>query len=157
MALITCPDCGKDVSDIAPTCPACGRPIPAAGREPMPFITKFLWLLVVVACLSVGGYFLTNRQGKTVEIGQQVAQLLQQQLEKAPLAQYHMKAGRVQVMHIEGNKYQGFADIDYHGVTHQVPVDILYDGDYVSMQVQSGGFVFIAQDALQNLAPGSAN
>lgn len=33
MALIQCPDCRKDVSDIAPTCPRCGRPVcaPAQG------------------------------------------------------------------------------------------------------------------------------
>ncbi|MDM7998834.1 MAG: zinc-ribbon domain-containing protein [Dehalococcoidia bacterium] len=27
MALIKCPDCGNDISDIAPTCPRCGRPM----------------------------------------------------------------------------------------------------------------------------------
>ena len=27
MALIKCPDCGKEVSDVAPACPNCGRPI----------------------------------------------------------------------------------------------------------------------------------
>lgn len=30
MALLACPDCGKDVSDAAPYCPHCGRPIAAA-------------------------------------------------------------------------------------------------------------------------------
>ena len=30
MALMKCPDCGRDVSDQAPTCPNCGRPIAAA-------------------------------------------------------------------------------------------------------------------------------
>lgn len=29
MALITCPDCQKQISDQAPTCPNCGRPIAA--------------------------------------------------------------------------------------------------------------------------------
>ena len=29
MALVKCPDCGKDVSDIAPSCPGCGRPMGA--------------------------------------------------------------------------------------------------------------------------------
>lgn len=29
MALITCPDCGKHISDRAPTCPHCGRPMQA--------------------------------------------------------------------------------------------------------------------------------
>src|SRR5262245_58248788 len=27
MPLISCPDCGKQVSSEAPTCPSCGRPI----------------------------------------------------------------------------------------------------------------------------------
>ena len=30
MALVTCPDCGKEISDQAPACPNCGRP--AAAR-----------------------------------------------------------------------------------------------------------------------------
>lgn len=33
MALITCPDCGREVSDLAPACPNCGRPVtPVASR-----------------------------------------------------------------------------------------------------------------------------
>ena len=32
MALIECPDCSKKVSDSAPACPSCGRPI-ASARE----------------------------------------------------------------------------------------------------------------------------
>ena len=31
MALIQCPDCGRGVSDAAPTCPGCGRPLAAAA------------------------------------------------------------------------------------------------------------------------------
>jgi uncharacterized membrane protein YvbJ len=31
VALIPCPDCGKEVSDSAPSCPGCGRPI-ATGK-----------------------------------------------------------------------------------------------------------------------------
>lgn len=27
MALVKCPDCNHDVSNIAPTCPSCGRPM----------------------------------------------------------------------------------------------------------------------------------
>lgn len=29
MGLTTCPNCGKDISDRAPTCLSCGRPMPA--------------------------------------------------------------------------------------------------------------------------------
>jgi hypothetical protein len=31
MALINCPDCGKSISDKAPTCPQCGRAMAAAS------------------------------------------------------------------------------------------------------------------------------
>jgi len=34
MSLIRCPDCGKDVSSLAPACPGCGRPIEPAGGAP---------------------------------------------------------------------------------------------------------------------------
>jgi len=30
MALLKCPDCGNDVSDQAPACPHCGRPLGSA-------------------------------------------------------------------------------------------------------------------------------
>src|SRR4051812_20439626 len=33
MALIKCMDCGRDMSDAAPTCPNCGRPNPAKVRD----------------------------------------------------------------------------------------------------------------------------
>lgn len=35
MALIRCPDCGRDVSDAATHCPHCGRPL-AAAAPPAP-------------------------------------------------------------------------------------------------------------------------
>src|SRR4051812_27277887 len=31
MALVKCPDCGREVSDLAPACPTCGRPMAASG------------------------------------------------------------------------------------------------------------------------------
>jgi hypothetical protein len=44
MALVKCPDCGKDVSDAAPACPACGRPIapplPTPRVPPAPLHTS---------------------------------------------------------------------------------------------------------------------
>lgn len=33
MALIACPDCTKQVSDSAPSCPSCGRPIAPIQTE----------------------------------------------------------------------------------------------------------------------------
>ena len=33
MALIACPECGREVSSSAPACPACGYPVAEANRE----------------------------------------------------------------------------------------------------------------------------
>lgn len=34
MALVTCPDCGTQISDQAPACPKCGRPLQAQPQQP---------------------------------------------------------------------------------------------------------------------------
>ena len=36
MALISCPACGKEVSDAAPACPHCGRPVVLSSRVSPP-------------------------------------------------------------------------------------------------------------------------
>lgn len=36
MALITCPECGKEISDKATTCPNCGMPLVAETSEEAP-------------------------------------------------------------------------------------------------------------------------
>lgn len=69
MALIQCPDCKQDVSDAAPACPRCGRPIAArpvpAGPplqfQPPPKKSNFaaigcltIVVLGVIALMSVG-------------------------------------------------------------------------------------------------------
>jgi hypothetical protein len=36
MALIACPECGKQVSTQAATCPACGAPVPGSPAAPGP-------------------------------------------------------------------------------------------------------------------------
>jgi uncharacterized membrane protein YvbJ len=33
MALISCPECGSEVSDKAPSCPKCGVPLASAPKE----------------------------------------------------------------------------------------------------------------------------
>jgi len=35
MPVIACPDCGRDVSTLAPACPHCGRPSPAGTASPL--------------------------------------------------------------------------------------------------------------------------
>src|SRR6185295_1717759 len=49
MPVISCPDCGHDVSTLAPVCPHCGRPSPAgttpitAATAPRPVAEETLW------------------------------------------------------------------------------------------------------------------
>jgi len=47
MPVITCPDCGRDVSTLATACPHCGRPSPAGttpiGAVPQPPREETLW------------------------------------------------------------------------------------------------------------------
>lgn len=47
MALMSCTECGRDVSTQAAACPSCGAPVPRAARTALAF--KVVQLLGVVA------------------------------------------------------------------------------------------------------------
>jgi hypothetical protein len=61
--LITCPDCSKEISDLAPACPNCGRPaaLPAVAddrekqkkREAAKRYNTVSWLLFALAVLAL--------------------------------------------------------------------------------------------------------
>ena len=52
MALINCPECGKQVSSVAANCPSCGYPIAGPGQAPIqPPVCK--WSPGVAAVLSL--------------------------------------------------------------------------------------------------------
>src|SRR5262249_22317802 len=59
-----CPDCGRQVSRLAPSCPSCGRPFaaPARAREG-PFLQTLnagcLLAGVAIVLFFVGGFILT--------------------------------------------------------------------------------------------------
>ncbi len=68
MPVIACPDCGRDVSTLAPTCPHCGRPSPA-GTAPItapppavaeqtlwrgtPSAIKLVWRIVGIVAIVI--------------------------------------------------------------------------------------------------------
>ncbi|MDR1045291.1 MAG: zinc ribbon domain-containing protein [Candidatus Adiutrix sp.] len=61
MPLMSCPDCGKDVSDLAPGCPHCGRPLEGArparwARQERDLFRLRLAVFSVVVVL-MGGIF----------------------------------------------------------------------------------------------------
>ncbi|WP_088252597.1 zinc ribbon domain-containing protein [Fimbriiglobus ruber] len=83
MALISCPACGKQVSEQAPTCPQCGQPIAATAAPPQKIVVEqpssggsrgFGWLLLLL--LLGGGAFVlfqTDIGKQLFNQGQQIA------------------------------------------------------------------------------------
>lgn len=70
MPLITCPDCDREISDSAPACPGCGRPLalmatdrlvdmPYARRSRFSFIALFKRLVVVLLMIAGAWYVVT--------------------------------------------------------------------------------------------------
>lgn len=54
MALIKCPECGREISDCAPTCPHCGKPMQSYYVEtPKKKRHGCLWTILVFAILAV--------------------------------------------------------------------------------------------------------
>jgi predicted amidophosphoribosyltransferase len=47
MPLVTCPDCGRSVSDAAAACPACARPLAA---PPVQTVAPTFWTSPNVGC-----------------------------------------------------------------------------------------------------------
>lgn len=58
MALTACPDCSREVSDRAPTCPGCGCPMQASGAVVIEQTSKPFkgWMLIGLA-LALFGFF----------------------------------------------------------------------------------------------------
>ena len=86
MPLITCPDCQKEISDAAPACPNCGRPLAVEnGSSPPQQVeiigvqikskrgrTVFIVALLLIG-LAVGAYFYINSTNKNEYIDNLVA------------------------------------------------------------------------------------
>lgn len=54
MALINCPDCGTEISDQAPRCGACGRPVNDPRRG---FVGAFgIMVAVILAVLALRAF-----------------------------------------------------------------------------------------------------
>lgn len=53
MSLIKCPDCGKEVSDKAPACPNCGRPIAPTGIYSF-LSRRWVKILAIIFLIYIG-------------------------------------------------------------------------------------------------------
>ncbi|NLF40280.1 zinc-ribbon domain-containing protein [bacterium] len=91
MALIACPDCGREVSDAATACPQCGRPVqPPAALKPPQVIEqtskRFKGVQALGCGLMLAGFFVpliigiimseSRTQSNTAMAGLVVATLL---------------------------------------------------------------------------------
>lgn len=50
MALIKCPECGKEISSEAKSCPNCGKPIPRPKGKPF-YKRGLFWFFLIVAII----------------------------------------------------------------------------------------------------------
>lgn len=69
MALIKCPACGNDVSNMAEMCPHCGHPIAAEKKEKQNKVSNKMILLIVSFTLMIIGPFLTYSKQKMSILG----------------------------------------------------------------------------------------
>jgi hypothetical protein len=70
MALISCPECGNEVSAKAPTCPKCGVPLASAPKEVLIHVSRVGKQLLNIGCsVSSGGEVLVKgKQGETLRV-----------------------------------------------------------------------------------------
>jgi len=107
MALFTCPDCEREVSDQAPVCPECGRPHPTAtinstpsgAREKKSIFAKPFSFLGVVA-IAVGVFLFAKIRQSTSALESSVSGLSSsaeksedQRLREAAIAEKRVVAG----------------------------------------------------------------
>lgn len=50
MALINCPECGKEISSEATACPNCGKPIPRRKGKPF-YKTGSFWAIIIMVII----------------------------------------------------------------------------------------------------------
>lgn len=70
MALISCPECGNEISDKAPACPQCGVPIASAPKEVLIHVVRLKNQMFNIGCsVSSGGTVLASgKQGETLRV-----------------------------------------------------------------------------------------
>ena len=70
MALISCPECGSEVSDKAPTCPKCGVPLASAPKEVLIHFDRVGGQLfnIGVSVASGGQVVASGKQGETLRV-----------------------------------------------------------------------------------------
>ena len=156
MALIACPDCGSQVSDLAAACPKCGRPRtagtstlpPPGSSQPAPVSEKGKYLgcgaLLLIALALIVSVSIPNRERRPSSTASQVS------TQTAPHAQVALPPHEVTEVHRAGAqsiwyfvvapKTTSKADLrriaEYYAAKHRdllvFNLDILCDHKYAS-------------------------
>ena len=75
MAIIQCPECGKDVSSAAESCPQCGYPLKKGFTPQEPI--KYETTTVKIRCWGRGKTELTNKLSKYTDEGWEVVSMVE--------------------------------------------------------------------------------
>lgn len=79
MALISCPECGKEISDAAQACPHCGHPVQESQPQDVPAPRKSNRPIFMAACVlllvAVVGIFVSVQQKRTSDRAAYIASL----------------------------------------------------------------------------------
>jgi len=85
MALIKCPECGKEVSENAASCPNCGRPIKATmtiNEDGSQTSVRRLWIIILIAVILIIGLIILRNKVEDAQLTPEEArELLEKQSE----------------------------------------------------------------------------
>ncbi len=102
-------------------------------------------VLPVIALLSLAGC-----GSSPEEIGRRVQQSMQERFTADPqMSKFGLRVKKVVAIKEAGNKYQGVATIQYKGTERQVPVHITAEGENVIWRTDTGAFMFLMQQELE--------
>lgn len=143
MALTNCPDCKEQISDSAPTCPKCGRPMPDAKPPKRKFGWKH-WVVLALAVLALLSLLRARHPGTAAssaagapgvqaaaedKITAKLRKRLEKQLTEAKDGGVHASVSAVQIY----NEYQA----------NEVSADAKYKGKWVQVK---GNLQSVAKD-----------
>jgi hypothetical protein len=102
--------------------------------------------------LAAIGVCMAGCQPSTDSVAQETKVLLQSKFDSDPdLKPFHLKVSNLDVIHEDGTRYRGIANVAMDGTNHSIVLRILDDGHKLMYETDPGAFAFTAQHALSAL------
>lgn len=103
--------------------------------------------LIAISLLAMFNLLLAGCSPSVSDLQQQVQISFSQNIQSDPqLAPLKLTVEHVELVHSDGNNYQGIIYLSYRGNQEQVPVHVVADGNKMTWEVPPGSFGFAAQD-----------